>query len=528
MSKRGSEKDGDTRKRLKTDVLADYYDIYNNEVVRFMDPLVSNKDLADSYVHSESRVKWLQEESYFNRYMGSSDNDSSDERGEDEDEDEDDDDDDDDDDDEDEDGEKKHMEEGREEGKENHQLGTLWTRREKQLFFHNLSRHSIHTLNDWHTLIPSKSKFEIIAYYNVLKQNLIQLKQMKTKKHGCILPKQDFPIAYEMDEFFVNLEEEMSRRVNNENEKLRETYEGIINVENWYKRWPPIYSRHRIQEYQPACRIATPMSEVSLKYLEECVKRYTRKILWYTVLPSLEEKHLNVKALEDQNDLVKTLKRKLATEYTEDVEVSGKEQQDEVVIRTSNKELPHLVDKECVLRGLTVMKQEGHLVPTLAESVLSTLDKFELEHEEGKLFKSKKIAMGIIPALMTQRSYDSLAEYSRPEANNEAEEEPLHKRLYNMNNKHASKSPFVCDDPYDRLDNPLEAELCEIENDTLERKDTRESKHYQHTILAYLGRAYQEDLVTMEDACHEPSSQEPETSETPRIPAAILREFQYE
>ncbi|SCW04165.1 LAFE_0H07514g1_1 [Lachancea fermentati] len=473
-----------------------YYSIYNNEVKVFMDPYTSNRDLTDSYVHVNSKVKWLEDEMQEGRYYESS---SEDENGE-----------------------------PNDKSNDDRCMGSLWTTQEKQTFFHFLSRYSIHRLDDWYWQLPTKSKFEIITYYEVLRANLDELKRLNTKKHGGILAKKHFPIAYEMDDFFIDFEEEMCnklmiRNAVGEEATSRSDSMDLINLENWQKRWDSIYSKHGLTEYHPACRIPPQLPEDALQYLLHCVESYTRKLLWYVVLPNLEEKYLPTGLLDDQDrffdELGKIIEQKNTTGNCIAMEIT----EDEVIAESAKKELPHVVSKEDVSRAITAMRHEGHFAPTLADSVITSLNKFNLKYESGKLFKSKSVAMGVVPAVIAKA--ESAACFLKPcnYSQIKTDLQPLntiHKRLYNMNHKNRNSTSFIQDDTYNQLDNPLETLLCKLEEQHLEEKDMYDSCIYQHILLQYLsGNSHQP--VHLE----EPAS--PDLSATPITPA-IFEEFQFE
>lgn len=481
-------------------VLADYFAVYNNELKEFMDPLSRSSELAGSFVHTKSRVKWVDAENNKddeNRHLLIEENERSSEEDEDE--------------------------------IENEELGVFWSAKEKELFFHHLSRSSIHRLEEWHMHLPEKSKFEIIAYYQVLKNNLIKLKQLDSKRHGRILPKVDLPIAYEMDEFFVDLEEEMSCKAEQKLQLLQElpgdTLEmqeadenALINLKNWDKRWGPMYSRHGIEECQPACRQALPMSEQSLRHLEECARSYLRRLLWFTVLSQLEKQHVP------------------SSFFKEDAGLSGGEQEvndyDGVTVNSGGKtHFPQIISRDEVLKGLSVMRQEGLVAPTLAEAVLSTLQKFNIQHEEGRLFRTTQVASGVIPRILEHAEaahdlelYGRVASDEHAVSSTEGEDLFLHihKKLFNLNGRKADSDPFVECDKLDIINNPLEQELCDEETRNLDARDMYRSRKYQHAILSFLQGGH---APLKRVAIQVPDVEPPRKS---RIPHWLHREFQFE
>ncbi|CUS24080.1 LAQU0S13e02828g1_1 [Lachancea quebecensis] len=481
-------------------VLADYFAVFNNELKVFMDPLSKSSELSGSFVHTKSRVKWVDAEDAngdkSQRLLIDEDESSSEE----------------------EDGEI-----------ENREMGVFWSAEEKELFFHHLSRSSIHRLEEWHNYLPEKSKFEIIAYYRVLQNNLTKLKLLDSKRHGRILAKADLPIAYEMDEFFVDMEEEMSFKAEQKLRILQEpptvvsdtddTDEStIINLKNWEKRWGPVYSRHGIEEYQPACRQALPLSKQSLTHIEECARGYLRRLLWFTVLSQLEKQHVPLSFLKD------------------DVNSSAAEQEMEddsdVVVNSKGKaNFPYVITREEVLKGLTVMRQEGFAAPTLAEAVLSTLQKFNIQHKEGRLFRSTEVASGVIPRILehaeTARDlelYGCVASDEHIVCDTVGEDlfPHIHKKLFNLNGRRADSKPFVDCDRFDTINNPLEQELCDEEARNLDAHDMYRSRMYQHAMLGFLQG---ENAPLKRVAVQEPDLEPPQKS---RIPRWLHREFQFE
>ncbi|CEP61406.1 Rrn5p LALA0_S03e02146g [Lachancea lanzarotensis] len=475
-------------------VISDYFLVFNNELRRFLDPLWCRSQLSSSYLHVNSQAKWLN--------MGVLESaervDFSD--GEEENEEE--------------------EEEENEEDREGNYQGVFWSCEEKEVFFHHLSRSSIHRLDDWAQFLPQKSKFEIMAYHEVLRRNLQELKNLDTKRHGAILTKMDFPIAYEMDEFFVALEENIANAVDEEQaaeyESSESSFDGIINFENWSKRWNPIYSKTGIEELQPASRTALPFSQESQDFLEKCIALQLRKILLYTVLPNLDRKHVS------RRNLLKGKPFRVSERPEEPDEV--------VVIGESKSNLPHVVTEEDVWKGLATMRQEGLAAPSLAESVLSTLKKFKLKHKEGRIFKTHRTAMGVVPRILAHAQAVHDLENSRKEesesdnAQEDSQTEPfahIHQKLFQLNGKRKDDQSFIVQDKFDQINNPFEKKLCDLETLKLERHDIHLSQQYQHALLAFLQG---------EDAPIQPLKLEDSDAHLNEegIPETIQREFQYE
>ncbi|GMM34018.1 hypothetical protein DASC09_013430 [Saccharomycopsis crataegensis] len=93
--------------------------------------------------------------------------------------------------------------------------GTLWTHEEKECFFTGLSRFSIYDLASIKSLLPNKSEIQILNYYNILKKQLLVMKHNR-RSYKKILSYKQLPIAHEMDEFFIEMEEAQAYFVNKE------------------------------------------------------------------------------------------------------------------------------------------------------------------------------------------------------------------------------------------------------------------------------------------------------------------------
>lgn len=108
-------------------------------------------------------------------------------------------------------------------------IGVLWTRSEKEKFFTALARYSIHNLASIKAHLPNKSEVEILNYYHLLKSSLKNY-QKKKKTSKKLLKYDDFPIAYEMSEYFTDLENgQADLAIRDENrEILREKTEANV------------------------------------------------------------------------------------------------------------------------------------------------------------------------------------------------------------------------------------------------------------------------------------------------------------
>ncbi|EDO19337.1 hypothetical protein Kpol_1036p84 [Vanderwaltozyma polyspora DSM 70294] len=386
-------------------------------------------------------------------------------------------------------------------------------------------------LDEWCVRLPFKSKHEIYSYYQILKKNLNILKSSKMKKHGGIMSRIELPIAYEMDEYFIDLEEHMSERVRNEFEQAKYNEpddNDLISIENWEKRWLTMYSRTHIEELQPPCKLALPISDEAYDYLKNCCYKYLEKLLNVTILMVMNKRSI---PKDETGNLVKNKDLNLDEDENGDMVITYNDSK-------SDKYLPHVIKKDDVNKSILLLKQEYQNIPTFGESILSTLRKFQIQYElKGKLFKTNEIARSMIPALI----FNTLASNTIAEPEQEFEQpinipkqqqqqqqqqvyhHPLIKRLYKLNNQmtkavkrsrdneqieqneqnepdyqdydtETSLPPFkkqiienfIADDSFNRINNPLEFEICDWETNLMEQSDMNKSAMYQHAILNYL------------------------------------------
>lgn len=560
----------------KRDIVADYYDVFNNEVKRFMEPRI-DYDLKGSHIHVDSKVKSLEEsqreeeeeEEEEKEEEEDEDNEESelsstgqDSANDDESSDESDENDDNQPSDSESDSRYVTAEESADEkeagsnGSRNFTLGTFWSSREKSMFFRCLSRYSIHRLDEWHVKLPSKSKFDILLYHKVLKDNLLELQRRNLV--GNLVANEDFPIAYEMDEFYLEWEEFMSRQVRieyerpmsgnleegegeeeddeeeEEEEEKEEDDEGeeqgevedeeedeeedeqgegkeeeLISIENWNKRWRAIYCKTGIEELRPLSSEPLPYSEESFELLTKCAKAYTKRLLWFTILQDLEKLSVSRRSLFPDAPLAKN---------------------DDLVLHASDEQLPHVITHSSVLKALNTLKQEGYYTPTIPETILRTLEKFQVEPKpKGKLFRNHQITMSLLPSLLQQGSLDSLPLHlpnSDPSSPVEHEPNMIHKKLYTIQHGKRRKmnDSFIEDDPFDSIENPLEIDLCDWEAQLLDAKDLKLSKLHQHMLLTYYNPAKISSNIQLE-------SESPDQAQEPcpidKMPSTLLNLFMH-
>ncbi|AAS54325.2 AGL166Wp [Eremothecium gossypii ATCC 10895] len=454
-------------KRRNCIPLERYSEIFNQEVQRVFDPHWHKNEFRDSVVHLSSKVRYLQdtdeEHDSDARSDSGAESDSGDDSGD-----------------------------VRGQLLSSGELGTFWSAREKQVFFHWLARCSIHRLDEWAPRLPDKSKYEILAYYHVLKSNLQDLKRMNTKKRGGILTKRALPIAYEMDPFFVQLEEEYSLLIHSETENVvkledeADLEDGVVNWENWYKRWDPLYSHHRLGEYQPAARQPLPFSRQSELLVERLVRAYTRRLLFHTVVPLLELKHVPRASLLHEDLRTEIAQRAAAPRSRTPLVEAHVWDSGDIEIRTGNLEFPHLVAPADVWRALLALRAAGHLAPTLPETVVSTVTKFDLHHPAGKLFKNRAVpAALVVPMLLHKSAPYALVPAIPPPCPPLAHS--LEKKLHLLLGKRAlPPHGFIDDDPYDSIDNPIYAQLFSHDTAATDAVDIQRSRLYQHAVITHM------------------------------------------
>ncbi|KAG0668487.1 hypothetical protein C6P45_004647 [Maudiozyma exigua] len=359
-------------------------------------------------------------------------------------------------------------------------VGTLWTGQEKRTFFRLLSRYSIHRVSEWGQAIPEKSLYEIMEYYNILNENLNQLRKLKFKG---LLKVADMDIAYDMDDQFVEMEEYMSKKllykqpykrktklkdnddqdkddddkdnksiVKKEEPKIPELapadistnyVSDLIDLNNWERRWNAIYCKTYIEEIRTERKDFIPLGISSIIYVEQLVKQYLRRLLWYTILPEIENKKISKKALQslltlpkDRDEGEKTgsnenKRMNRSRKVSEMEEMEEKENKrynyrdDDVVdVYNSHKKkkkhkkqkrnsikpedyfFPTIITGSEVERAITMMKNEqnGRFVQTLGESVIDTINKYKIDYKprDGNIFRKSSVRESIIPEMIHQ------------------------------------------------------------------------------------------------------------------------------
>lgn len=408
--------------RPRNDCVKLYFEQFNNEVDEFFNAdFQVDYELRASRIHVDSKIKYLEREEAKKGITPDVEDDDDDEA----------------------------------KNKKPIPLGVHWSSREKRLFFHYLSRYSIHRLDEWYRKVGSgsKSKYEVLTYYRVLRSNLHAIKRRNTidkRKKGLfagILRRKDLPIAYEMSESFVQLEETMAASLPTGIDAVySETPSDetqLITLQPWERRWHSVLRRSPTVSTQQS---ALPVSVEAYDYLTRLAKRHLRQVIYSTVLPQLERKAIAVRDKDDDNsDKLHTV---------------------------------HLVTRRDVLTGihrLRLMLRDTKRVPLLAETWLQSLSKFELQISESK---NKSNLSGSI--IRNSRTLNDLVECFTREV---PFLEPL--PLLRKGADSAVTEPIV--------DGTIAAEeemaLCQWETLEMEQEDMRRSRRYCNALLQRFTRS---------------------------------------
>ncbi|CDO94006.1 unnamed protein product [Kluyveromyces dobzhanskii CBS 2104] len=451
-----------------------YKSWYMDEAYDFFVPLAHNKDLRKSRIHKDGICKYLQKDDAKLRSdeeLGGMDDGASD-------------------------SDLEYSDEERRSGGylQNQGLGSLWTGKEKQVFFHHLARHSIHALDSWSSQIPGKSKYEILMYYRVLQRNLEELRRLPTRRHGGILDYEKLPIAYEMTESWITLEEELSQEVQEDvttthgdtsNDDADESSLTLIDWSNWYKRWDTFYAKHRLLEYYPSNRKPNMFTPESMQIMETLAKRYTSNLLRETIIPTLEKKSVPKELLTSQKLFKKSRKKKLRSACEIAKPLGGQQNEDDVIeIQTSNHEFPHIVTEKEVISALVRLRlyHKSKVYLTYPESIVDSVRKFQVDLERGKIFRNKNVLRHLIVLLYLQSSRIHSKQLSFPkEDKNEKIDwysDTTSTDDENKGTKRKQMDPLFVDTP--------EYKRQKVQDESLDQMDQLRSTKYTHTLLTWL------------------------------------------
>lgn len=468
------------KEEYKSEMREAYKKWYYDEAYEFFNPYSSNQDLRKSCIHRDGKCKYLQKddrkrsESPGTIYDGASDSDFEADESSDE--------------------------ERRSGGYLQRQgLGTVWTGKEKQIFFHHLARHSIHTLDHWAEEIPGKSKFEILTYYKVLQDNLVELKRLPTKKHGGVLGYEEFPIAYEVGDSWIELEEELSRDLHEEDDtnviptqdETTEDESSVINWTNWYKRWDTFYGKHRLLEYYPCSRNPNVFSPEAMQVMEILVKRYTAKLLSETIIPVLDKKSVP-RALSQSSKILRESRTKKLRSVCKIYESPEEEHDKDIIeIKTSNEEFPHIVTENDVVNALVRMRLYSHsrgngndkLYLTYPESIVESIQKFDIELEKGKIFRNRKVLRQLRVLLYLQNSKVYSKQLTYPKITGKENIDWVSGNSAATYDTTSTRKRLKHD--RDLADTP-EYKKQKILDITIDNNDILRSAKYTHTLLTWL------------------------------------------
>ncbi|KAH3902002.1 Rrn5p SCDLUD_001790 [Saccharomycodes ludwigii] len=412
-------------------------------------------------------------------------------------------------------------------------IGSSWNGVEKQVFFYCLSRYSIHNLDQWANDIPTKSKLEILAYYNVLKCNYNELKTNGYRGRRLLIKRNDLPIAYEMDDYYIKTEEEIANNINaqdkDDNGSSASSASNLIDFGLWNKKWYSIYSKHRLFEYYPVQKFPYPIDGKAIKYLEKCVKLYIKELLW-NIIPNiyienriivvnendeLEEKRNNkekyvVFKYDKKMKKSRLKKRKLVsvndgddTDYDYEVGEQQSSSMDTVSniskkAKTSDVKNQLEITQTDIYRGITLFKQENRLCKfplTVTEQIPNTIEKFQLKlSKAGSSSKEQPITMKDIfkikilkngpqyPSIMME-NINNMMVMDSPAISAPDFIDPLSVSMYCIEDEFIMGKKLKEDDIN---------KVLTSEND-IDKADIIKSKMYQHYILNFLKIKHKSD-----------------------------------
>ncbi|CDK25294.1 unnamed protein product [Kuraishia capsulata CBS 1993] len=165
--------------------------------------------------------------------------------------------------------------------------GTFWSQKEKSVFFHLLSIYSIHRLDlIYEGLERKKSKPEILTYYKLLKrESKIRWVSLYTTKK---LEMKDIPIAYEMSDTFVQLEEyqawQLRKFPHEDNSFLRqklweENQEALLDFQTAKDLSTSIFRENKITDNSHNQKYPMDVSTGSLEMLTSLARVMVRQLL---------------------------------------------------------------------------------------------------------------------------------------------------------------------------------------------------------------------------------------------------------
>ncbi|KAL6941455.1 hypothetical protein ACO0RG_002586 [Hanseniaspora osmophila] len=286
----------------------------------------------------------------------------------------------------------------------NEEIGIPWSDVEKQVFFHCLSRYSIHLVDEWALQIPSKTKYEIVMYYDILRNNYDSMRNKAMNR--SLIKRADLPIAYEMDQEWCEIEETLAQCVstalflgndsgsnesdntdNNDGDSDSDNNNRLFELDQkWQERWLQIYSKHGLMEYYPVSKNCLPLDNVdTLQYLESCVKSFCSHLIKETIL--------NMDAYEDDFEVVKN---PVNMDFTTNGDMVVL-QRGSFAEKSGKPRLLLTVTVADIHKAIVKMKQNtrkyGHHPYTLFEQVYDTLKKYNIRLDSARKNAQLKIDM---------------------------------------------------------------------------------------------------------------------------------------
>ncbi|SMN20689.1 similar to Kazachstania africana KAFR_0H02170 hypothetical protein [Maudiozyma saulgeensis] len=429
-------------KFLQKEAIKRYYDMYNKEVTEFFQIGQSwDYSVRSSRVHSSSQVSYV--ERTHDEPQG----------GEEEELESDDDDDD--------------------------TVGSYWTGVEKRIFFKLLSRYSIHRITEWSHILHDKSIFEIMEYYKILQKNLKQLRRQKFKGLVKIA---DMDIAYEMDEQFIDMEEYMSTKPIIETKEPGDIVEQnvnseLIDINNWKKRWDLIYSKSHLEEIQTIRRQNISIDKQSIQYMELLIKQQLRRLLWYTILPEIQNKKISKRSLREflikEDESNKNKRHKPQKDDDEIIEIYHSHKKKKNKKNDQLTIYPTVITSTEVDKAITIMKNERNTkhTQTLGESVMDTINKYEIHYRplDGNIFRKRSVRESIIPemvhqttSLMTNNNNDIDHDLLEPFAPTQTTLDHLeYDKLYAIPSENREARDDELDAATDARDTELSSQICQ-------------------------------------------------------------------
>lgn len=596
---------------VRPKLIEKYVDLYNQEVCQIFDDNLTGDDIYSQLKDSEVHAKSLTARLYSTRSKRPLFDDSDDESTSDEDGNESEN--------EQEDTENLDTDKRKFKRAKYGYLGSIWMKYEKAMFFRCLSRYSIHRLDEWCAMIPSKSKYEILTYYKVLSKNLKLIKNSYMKKFDGILSKSEFPIAYEMSQEWVALEEKIVESLeikisnyngdfsptndevvsstndnhnssidddpttttdsNNNNEATADIEpsttnnldlpsannndtstidtnfadEQLINLDNWYRRWKPIYSNSNLTDVPIFSKVPLEISDDAYQYMIESAKKYLRKLLNHLVLQDINGKNIthenfiNLINIQKDSDLSSQTEEEILEKYKSLALKKDDPTNKEVIISTNDSYMQNVYTRDDVYAALRSLKATDTRIFTFADTIINTLTKFDIHYESNsRLFRSKQILNTMNPTFMhyvlatqMQRLLKTVETESLNDIDLESPEYILPLKLRRLETKYRRKIRRLANDPdvteedlrsiphlknyrishimnindtqfpiediLNRADNTMELLMCDWEADLFDYYDMINSKIYESSILNELSGNHSKFKLDMDSLPDPPS-----------------------